>query len=299
MNDVCTKTLLVVGLARNCGKTIQADIKRLLAALGSFQNLHWLVIESDSQDDTVTALQVLEKEVRNFRYISLGNLRGTLPLRTQRIAHCRNRYLEELRNAAGYRDVDYIVAADLDGINTLLTADAFLSCWARDDWDVCAANPRGPYYDIWALRHERWSPNDCWAHYKFLSDHGLGAEKAMWAAVFSRMITLDERSEWVRVDSAFGGLAVYRRQALEGASYIGLSVDGGEICEHVTLHTQLAAKGCRMFINPRLINTAFTQHSNQLRLLPGMKRKLRNFLRDVYKRCLRRATGPAPAGLKR
>ena len=47
-------------------------------------------------------------------------------------------------------------------------------------------------------------------------------EAALWAAMLTKMITIDESNNWIEVDSAFGGLAIYRRRALDGVIYSGL-----------------------------------------------------------------------------
>ena len=58
----------------------------------------------------------------------------------------------------------------MDSINTLLAREAIETCWTHDDWAVCAANQKAPYYDVFALRHQDWSPNDCWAQSKFIGN---------------------------------------------------------------------------------------------------------------------------------
>ena len=275
LDDLIAKQFLVVGLAKNCSKSIKTDITKVQSALKAFKHVQWLVIESDSRDGTVKKLGELEREVENFRFISLGALRKDFPLRTARIAHCRNRYLDELNGNPIYAHIDYVIVADLDGVNDQLTEQALLSCWARDDWDVCTANQRGPYYDVWALRHETWSPNDCWSQYRFLTEHGLSVNESLFAAIHSRMIKIDENLDWIEVDSSFGGLAIYRRKALEGAQYVGLDDEGEMVCEHVQLHAVIRAHGGRIFINPGLINTGYTSHTKKLLLLPRIRRQIK------------------------
>jgi hypothetical protein len=281
--QLAPKGILVVGLARNVANCIKAQICVLNSALHSFPNLYWLIVESDSEDQTVAKLRELQSEILRFRFLSLGNLQSVMPLRCERIAHCRNKYLEELRES--YQEIDYLIVADLDGVNSLLTKEAVLSCWLKSDWDVCCANQRGPYYDVWALRHSLWSPNDCWSQFNFLSQNHLPGEEALFAAVHAKMITIPENSNWMEVESAFGGLAVYRRAVLHDARYVGLTAQGEEICEHVTFHNMLRSKGARIFINPRLINCGYTEHSKHLRrplLYRLMRRQLLYRLRKVW-----------------
>jgi glycosyltransferase involved in cell wall biosynthesis len=252
--------ILVVGVARNCARHVPGQIRTISCALQGFYEVNWLVIESDSDDDTQSALAALAAEDAKFRFISLGTLRHQLPKRTERIAHCRNRYLDEIRRNPLYQHVDFVVVADLDGMNSLLTEEAIKSCWEREEWDVCTANQRGPYYDIYALRHEWWSPNDWCLQYSFLISRGMRAARAYSASNYARMIRVREDSEWLEVDSAFGGLAIYRKQAMSNGEYIGLAPDGTEQCEHVAFHGQLRKENKRIFINPRLINAGYTRH---------------------------------------
>jgi hypothetical protein len=264
---------LIVGLASNCEDKLRGDIDALLRAVGNSHTLSWLIVESDSVDNTANVLKEIADEVPNFRVFNLGFLRKSLPLRTQRIAHCRNMYLTELQSNSLYAGVNYVIVADLDGVNGQLSRSGLSSCWERSAWEVCTANQRGPYYDIWALRHSLWSPGDCWKQYEFLVAHGVRKEKAREAALYSKMIIVDEQCEWIEVDSAFGGLAVYRREALNGVEYMGFDETGEAICEHVPLHRLIKANGGRIFINPRLINACETEHSKALHLAERIRRR--------------------------
>jgi hypothetical protein len=257
-------SFLVVGLARNCQASIRQDILRFAASLKSAKEIHWLIVESDSADGTTEELSRIRTELPNFRFVSMGSLRDRLPRRTERIAFCRNLYVKEIRKHPAYQDIDYVVVADLDGLNTHITQKAFESCWAREDWDMCAANQDGPYYDVWALRHPMWSPNDCFAQHRFLNTIHPDPERNLVTSVYSRMIRISPRCAWIAVDSAFGGLAVYRRGMFQTGEYVGINSEGEECCEHVHFHAGLIANGARLYINPMLLNAAHTQHAVEL-----------------------------------
>jgi hypothetical protein len=66
-----------------------------VAAFSFFSKRHWLVIESDSWDD-LKVLNEIAKGDPFFRYRSLGRLESKWPLRSERLAICRNQYLEEI-----------------------------------------------------------------------------------------------------------------------------------------------------------------------------------------------------------
>lgn len=254
------RELVIVGVTRNCGSTIERDVGTLRSAFASFRQIRWFVVESDSEDDTVDCLRRLATDVPGFSYVSLGRLRDRYPRRTERIAVCRNVYLDALEGEPFAR-ADYIAVADLDGINGQLTREAVDSCWtAGIAWDGCFANQHDLYYDVWALRHPDWNPGDCWRQQRFLMRFARSPAQAEYTSTFGKMIAIPPRSPWLEVDSAFGGLGIYRREALIGVRYSGLA-DGQEVCEHIEPHRMMRDGGARLFINPRLVNGGANEHS--------------------------------------
>ena len=161
-----------------------------------------------------------------------------------------------MENNPIYANLKYLLVADLDGVNDCITDVAIASCFIRHDWVACTANQWGPYYDVFALRHEVWSPNNCWDVQRFLGNRGMNEAEATACAVYSRMISISESEDWIEVDSAFGGLGI------RGLRYQGLNPRGEEVSEHVSFNQQIRDRGGRVFINPRLINGALNEHSN-------------------------------------
>jgi len=274
--ELSTSNILIVGLTRNCAKSLESEVQKINSAFVEAASIRWFVIESDSNDGTVNTLNKLCIDA-SFEFISLGNLQTKYPKRTDRIAECRNRYLEELKTNSKYNDIDYVVVADLDGVNSGLTAEAVSSCWHLDeDWDACFANQSEAYYDIWALRHKIWSPNDCWENYKFLLDNGKSKFEARNASVYSRMIKIKSNMKPIEVDSAFGGLGIYKKSILLESKYVGLNAKKEEFCEHVSFHSILREKGFKLFIVPSLINCGWNTHNRGLKLRNKIKSILRH-----------------------
>ena len=259
-----SKKILIGGTVRNGGQALKDDVLFLQNALSNIPNKHWFIVESDSSDNTHEILRELEDSVENFRFISLGSLSKRIAERTKRIAYCRNVYLKEFDEDPIYADADYLITADLDGVNNCITQKSFDSCWENDNWDVVTANQWGPYYDVFALRHPLWSPNNCWDVQKFLAEQGFNEDESKFVGVYSRMIQLPEEGPWIEVDSAFGGLAIYKMSAIKGLRYEGGTAENGaEMCEHVPFHQKIKERGGRIFINPRFINAELTDHSKQ------------------------------------
>jgi len=266
---------LIVGLARNCEDVIEREVLEISSAFSKAKTLNLLIIESDSYYRTVTTLEKLS-ENNDFEFITLENLRNQYPKRTERIAICRNRYLEELRTRKEYKYIDYVVVADLDGVNSELTAIAVESCWKlSEDWDACFANQSKAYYDIWAVRHKRWCPNDCWQTYNFLYSNGVSKFSALQAAVHSRMISISNDKDPIEVDSAFGGLGIYKKSAISLGTYVGMDDNNEEFSEHVYLHKVMCDKGMRLYIVPSLINCGWNEHK-KLKSIARMKARMRH-----------------------
>lgn len=258
--------VLVVGVARNCAKTLRRTYRTIEQAFSGFQRRHWFLVESDSSDATIDTLQQLESLSPKFKFAALGNLREVISSRTERIAHCRNVYLDEIRARQDLAEDSIIAVADLDGINDLLNRTAVESCFARDDWSVCTANQSGPYYDIYALRHPTWCPDDWWKQHDFARDLGVTEHESIRFACHSKMLEIPRTAPWIPVQSAFGGFALYRSHVLRRspAKYVGVDENGVGICEHVPLHLSLAAAGEQIFINPQMINAKYTEHTREL-----------------------------------
>jgi hypothetical protein len=247
--------ILIAGPARNNADTIATEVGTLLNSVAGFKKSYFLVVESDSTDNTLSSLEDLRKPIPSFDYISLGYLAKKMPRRTERLAFARNRILEELSNNPTYATVDYLVMADLDGINRSITREKIEACWElTEPWDVITAVQSDRYYDIWALRHPDWNPIDCFIQRSRL-EPVIGKEAANNLAVKAKQVALPS-SGMIEVDSAFGGLGIYKRDALLAGHYIGLDDAGNEACEHVSFHTDLRKGGYRIFINCALVNSA-------------------------------------------
>lgn len=246
--------IVVVGNIRNGAEKIIGEIEVIRLATKNFKKVSFFVVESDSSDETIIKLQQIAATTPNFSFVSLGALSAQMPKRTERLAHCRNRALNEVLANKRYSLVDYVAVADLDGVNGILSADAIQSCWdAAVDWDVVTANQQGLYYDIWTLRHPSWCPVDCWEQYRALLDL-FGHDDAQEIAVASRMVHLDQTVGFVEVDSAFGGFGIYKKSAFISGKYGGLDKTGNEISDHIPFHADLKKKGFRIYINAGLIN---------------------------------------------
>jgi glycosyltransferase involved in cell wall biosynthesis len=265
-------SIVIVGLARNCEKTIVKEIKQINSSFQKAKNIKWIIVESDSNDDTINKINKLSKKY-SIKLISLGNLIDHIPKRTARIAHCRNVYLNELKNNAEYKYSDFVVIVDLDGVNSIVNQKSIESCWKlKINWDACFPNQLAPYYDIWALRHNLWCAADCFEEATFLTKHSKG--QSFNEIVSRKMIQLSVDAQVIEVDSAFGGMGIYKIECLKNSEYKGLTSDGKEFCEHVYFHRKLREQNKTLVINPAFINGVWNNHNKHLQFFQKFKRKL-------------------------
>ena len=250
-------TVLLAGTGRDVASYIASEMKHLLSSLKNFKKVFILVIESDSSDNTVEVLQELKKNIPNFDYLTLGKLAGEIPVRTERIAYCRNHIINAVKENPKYAEIDYVILSDLDGLNTHLNAASVAQCWKTDvPWDVVTANQLDFYYDILALRHKYWSPGDCIVQQTSLEPI-FGHDQSVNLAVWAKQVQLSTTAGYIEVSAAFGGFAIYKKQAYISGTYVGSGVSDGvrhEACEHVAHCADMRKAGYRIFINSALIN---------------------------------------------
>jgi hypothetical protein len=181
--------------------------------------------------------------------------------------------VEYIRQWEAVAEYDYLFLFDLDNVSArALNMDTLLQsiAWMRARPEVSAIFPNqlGTYYDLWALRHPTLCPGDVWEElmdYRFA--HGCDDDTAYEATFAKRVLQLPPDSPPLEVDSAFGGMGVYRlADVLRNRNpYLGDKVkivrDGAKTsvarwqqCEHVHFHAGLRALGGKLVILPNLIN---------------------------------------------
>ena len=253
---------LICSTVRNVGDDIYSEVYHLDGIFSQAFNEHeYCLIESDSSDSTIMQLHKLKKEMANFNFLSLGQLENKIPSRVERIAYCRNKYLDVLSNyLESGKEIDYLVVVDLDSINNKVQLNEFN--YAMDvisqDLNVAGVFPNqlGPYYDIYALRHKYWNAFDSSKVQGFYEEVlGQDVFSAHLSSVLIKMITIPKTANNIEVESAFGGMAIYK------AKYASLSRYGSEECEHVSFNKVIRSMNKKLLIVPSFINSGVNNHS--------------------------------------
>jgi hypothetical protein len=254
------KSILVTGIARDVARILPNELNRIEKEMESiFNSVNFLVIESDSKDNTTTVLNEIKNQKNNFNYISLGKIESSLPNRIERLAFCRNIYVKEIRDNKLYKYIDFIAIVDFDIKNNRLNLKVVKKLISGDGWDAIFANQTGFYYDIYALRKKGWVENDCFVEYKKLS-MSTSPQDAKELAVWSKMKKIRKNSPLIPVDSAFGGLGIYRKNVFMNFDY-SLPHQQVHESEHVSLHKKITDSNGLLFIVPNMTNFSWNTHN--------------------------------------
>jgi hypothetical protein len=217
-----------------------------------FAPAHFIVAENDSTDSTKAILAAWAAAAPAREVLTLDGLAGAIASRTVRLAAIRNRLLETIAARPGLAAVDFLIVMDMDEVSLAISAARLRRCMGFGGWDALFANQLGSYYDVWALRDARRSPDD-WVEQIERAPPG-------WRRRIARLRHLHWRNRpiWpgtapIPVRSAFGGFGIYRLPMAFAGRYLGFR-DGRFICEHVPFNEALHAAGARLFIHPGLIN---------------------------------------------
>ena len=237
---------VLVGIARNALPYLPNTlglVKELQPQFGSFK---MYVYENDSTDGTAACLDVFAagNEWATVEHDTLGGAdsRGFEPERTVRLAHCRNKCQEWVRQNAA--DADWVIVLDLDPHGGFSVEGVFNSI----DWLGRVARPAGmASFSLWAEAREEGKP-------PHIAQYDSWAARPNWwrdrreeiGFVWFSMLLFPVGAPPVPMNSAFGGLAVYRTEAFLAP---GVAYAGGD-CEHVALHKAMQEAGYQLYLNP-------------------------------------------------
>jgi hypothetical protein len=256
------RTVVIVGCARDCEAFLPKVLQNVSRIANLYSHAAFVFVENDSKDNTRQILQRWLSERESSFLVCLNGLAAREKRRTARLAIARNAYMEAM-HYHHLANLDHLLVVDFDIVNTdLISEDSIVE--AIKFLDSSSQNAavfanQLPYYDIWALRHDVWCPDDCWVEIENRPAY-FARHRAIERYVTSRQITISPDTPPVAVRSAFGGLGIYKLNFVRAARYVGLRPDGFEICEHVAFNEAAVQKGGILYIYPRLLNRPPPEH---------------------------------------
>jgi len=288
---------LVVGTVSNVENKLLGDLAKIHKSLVGLGEIETFLVESDSHDGTKKILEASRQRHKSFGFESLGNLQEIIPNRIERIRFCRNRYVEYIRKNYDSNRWNFIVVADLDGMNSAISSIRMNKAINNsNNWDVCFSNQTFGYYDLYALRSKGWVENDCFAELSNLKKMSpfsqrydnsfldfLSAfkhfDKLRVQAIYSKMHKL--KGKPIRVESAFGGLAIYKPEVFLSFDYSTISDSSYGNCEHLDLHSKCFNSGLNLYIDPKLINSNWNEYNLNKFLIIRFLREFKKYLLRV------------------
>ena len=237
---------------RNCAPYLNKVCSNIFNLASLFKEHKIIFIESDSSDKTLEGLNYFKSLNSNIEIVSLGKLEKQYPLRTDRIAMARNAYLDIVESK--YKDYDLLCLFDADDRSSdLIDPAALLSNLNYDNWDMMCANQENKYYDLWALRHPIWMPFDLIKQLRYKPSF-MSYNVANNIFSLSRRINIPSNHSLIKVESAFGGMALVKISSIKGARHSSRDEDNEEYCEWVPFCKALNNGNANIYINPAFIN---------------------------------------------
>lgn len=252
------------GLARDCEEAIAPNLEALIRIADSRDNCQCLIflLENDSKDRTGELLcNFSEKFADRVKLWQLPGLGLAKPERIDRLAWCRNFLLEQIRQAVVDPAASLYVPIDLDD-QILASLDPAGFWRAVDRFEAEGINGLFPisrpyYYDLLALRAPGWVEAD---HQELVatSRPRLGWFRSLQQFVFAkqRPISSFAADTLIPVDSAFGGIGIYRFLAIDASRYHVIWLGRYFECEHVSFNQPIGS----LYIDAGLVVQAPVGH---------------------------------------
>ena len=248
-NNTHNYGIIFAGTVKNVENYIQNALNNIEKCGKKFNTFSVVIYENDSTDKTRDIL--VENKKANYHYIFEDNVAEGR--RTMRIANGRNKILQKVKEINQNNQYTYLIMMDLDDVNA---SGEFInsidSCFAHDinNWDVLTGNQKEKYYDIWALRKNGIIEYDCWGEL----GKSISQDKTNVIYEIIGNTHFDKSADLIEVDSAFGGIAIYKLAAIQNCEYVGEHLndeypDHSEHCEHVEFHKCIKKNGGKMYIN--------------------------------------------------
>ena len=299
MSHVADQSILLVGTISNVEKIVERELYNVISSLSRFKSIDIFLVESDSLDKTHEVLKKLKASIPFLNFVNLGVLKPTIPDRIERIRYSRNIYVNYICDNYETSKWNFVVVADLDGMNSKLKSKAIDSCFGTNlKWDACMANQKHGYYDLYALREAEWMPKDCFeelAELKLTVERKPNKSKGLFGfiraflfydklrekAIYSKMRVIKVGSHWIKVQSAFGGLGIYRTNLFLTSNYDRIEPYGNQRSEHIDFHSKCVANGASLYINPNLINANWNIYNLNKFKLVRFAREFLKYLRGL------------------
>lgn len=264
MKKLSESTVIICGIVRNAEYGLIHNIPVINKFTALCKNYQIFIYENDSIDKTKELLNSWKQKYPQNIFVQSNNFdsSNTIPppqkqhkvnpffshKRIDKMATLRNNYMQYINHLD--MQADYVMIVDLDVAQLYL--EGILSSFNNKmEWDAVCANGyslspklRRRYHDTYALT--LWEERD---------EPQTEEKIKKYADLFGK---LKENDNWVRIASGFGGLAIYKYEAVKGLFYTvpALKNDDSRVevkCEHFSLYKEMVKRGfTHFYINPAM-----------------------------------------------
>lgn len=275
-------------LARDCEKTLPAFLKKVERLRLYFEDSRVFAVENGSQDRTRTILQAYGESHPNVKLDLFDDPDLDRLPRIEKMAVLRNRCLDLVRES-GYAPNWYII---IDGdLDFNVTSVVKVMQKAPADWAALFANGRYflkagllrfpvLYYDLFAYLPEPpvIEAGDCMTKAEML-DLRRFTQQAL------------KKTKYLPCRSAFGGVGVYRYDAVKDLRYVveenSRSPEFDHLCEHIPFNREVSKRGTLYVCRDMKVNYEPIGFRSWLRIFATEHGKEREF--QTMKRICRKA----------
>lgn len=253
------KTIIVCGIIRNAERGLKHNMPVMAELSKQFRDFHMVLFENDSKDGTKAELKRWQLRFgKKLVVVSEdGGFRKPIPKsgevtcnpfysrrRISRMVDLRNQYMDYIE--ANGLDADYLMVVDLDVED--FTLDGILSSFRMGvEWDAVSANSHSLSPKLMRRYHDSYALTE-------FGDESNPQTEAKILALSEKFASIRPGDSPYRVFSAFGGITIYRFEAVRGLRYRLIPNEDPRVevrCEHFSINSQMAQRGyTRTYINP-------------------------------------------------
>lgn len=264
MKQPADSTIIVCSIVRDAEEGLKKNIPVMINLLSRFKDYRVIIYENDSKDGTKQLLrewrEVNPKKIHVELYdtnasSSIPNSKevsGVNPFfsykRISKMASLRNKYMDYIEKQ-GWK-ADYMMVVDLD-VAQLFLKPILTSFDMAKEWDVVTAYGYSTSPSLEQRYHDTFA----------MVDYGEENIPQTESSIYGKATALAKElknKQWKRVYSAFGGLALYRFELVEGLKYQAIKNDDKRVevrCEHFSLYKQMVdvKPDLAVYINPEMV----------------------------------------------
>jgi hypothetical protein len=258
--------IIITGLARNIAPRIEKNIRNCTLLGSYFKDYKIIVFENDSTDETRSIIKRLSETDENIHLID-SIVFPDCKLNFPHLYHYGVVDRQRISKMAFYRNVcnhfifklfsdyDFVMVLDMDiegDIPIFPVLESAIWLDKSEEYVAVSANGRSPIPGTLGNMDTMYDAMAFCETLRDVEEAKYDNHKSFFSVIlkYFRMMFFSHRhghTRYARVMSAFNGLCLYKLKKVMGLDY-----NDEFICEHISLHQQMAERGMRMAIDLHL-----------------------------------------------